>query len=361
MANPYRDKPDHQFWRRAVSGRAAIAVDPVIDPGWRIGRGEKIATAGSCFAQHIARTLASEGFGYLVTEAAPAHAFSGTEQYGLFSARYGNVYTVRQLRQLFDRAYGMFVPRDSAWCRADGRFVDPFRPNIHPEGFANEEQVVADRASHLAAVRTMFETCDVFIFTLGLTEAWIATTDGAVFPLAPGVVSAGVRDGDYAFANFGVAEMGADLARLLADVRGVNPGVRIILTVSPVPLAATYEPQHVLTATTYSKAALRVLAEDATRDHPDVTYFPSFEMITGPHARGMFWAEDLREVEPRGVAYVMQAFATHFLEVGVGEQRAPPPLAAAPPPSVEAVAAQAREIAQVGLVICDEELIERET
>ena len=34
-----------------------------------------------------------------------------------------------------------------------------------------------------------FRDLDVFVFTLGLTEAWVAKADGAVFPLAPGVVS----------------------------------------------------------------------------------------------------------------------------------------------------------------------------
>ena len=50
----------------------------------------------------------------------------------------------------------------------------------------------------------MFEQSEIFIFTLGLTEAWRSKKDGAVFPLAPGV-SAGSFDpaeasrGEYGF------------------------------------------------------------------------------------------------------------------------------------------------------------------
>ncbi len=39
---------------------------------------------------------------------------------------------------------------------------------------------------HLAAVRRMFEESHLFIFTVGLTEIWESTVDGAVFPVAPG-------------------------------------------------------------------------------------------------------------------------------------------------------------------------------
>lgn len=353
-SHPYRGKADIQFWKRSVAGRAATAVDPVVDPGWRIERSHRIATAGSCFAQHIARRLVRDGFGYRVTEPGPAFSFSGDEQFGVFPARFGNIYTVRQLRQMFDRAYAMFRPAADAWRREDGRFVDPFRPNIKAEGFASADEVVADRTAHLAAVREMFETCDVFIFTLGLTEAWYSTQDGAVFPLAPGVVSA--SSPDVAFANFGTAEMQADLDRFAADLRGVNPTVRMILTVSPVALAATFEQQHVLTATTYSKAALRVVAEEAARDTPWISYFPSYEMITGPHARGAFWEDDLREVRPEGVSYVMGAFAAHYLTVG-GDGPAPIAAVSAAPASA-AIEAQAREIERLEAIICDEDLIE---
>ena len=42
-------------------------------------------------------------------------------QFGLFSARFGNIYTARQLVQLFERAYGRFQPLDRSWQRPDGR------------------------------------------------------------------------------------------------------------------------------------------------------------------------------------------------------------------------------------------------
>ena len=129
MSHPYRGLPDSAFWRRAVGGVPEAEVDPVIGAPFTIGRESRIATAGSCFAQHISRVLAERGYNYLVTETAPPDD-PDPESYGVFPARTGNIYTVRQLLQTFNRAYGLFHPADVAWPREDGAVVDPFRPQV---------------------------------------------------------------------------------------------------------------------------------------------------------------------------------------------------------------------------------------
>src|SRR5579862_2991920 len=200
--NPYADLPETAFWSRAVSRRSEN-VDPVTEPSFRIAPGDRIASAGSCFAQHISRALIRKGFNYFVTEPAPSTKRAQDENFGVFSARYGNIYTLRQLLQLFDRAYGLFEPVTPAWLTPEGRCLDPFRPQIQKSGFASLGALEEDRASHLAAVRRLFERCDVMIFTLGLTEGWVNRTDGAAVPLAPGTL--GVDDTEFIFENFSVA------------------------------------------------------------------------------------------------------------------------------------------------------------
>jgi hypothetical protein len=157
VRNPYAGKPTHQFWRRSVSGLGAEQVDPVVKRTIRNLRTGQVATAGSCFAQHIARHLKDTGFNYFVPEDRPALADSEDENYGTFSARYGNVYTVRQLWQLFQRAYGLIVPTDIAWRRADGHFIDPFGPRIQAGGFTTIDELVAEREAtkgYAASIRT---------------------------------------------------------------------------------------------------------------------------------------------------------------------------------------------------------------
>ena len=357
IPNPYKQVPDYQFWRRSVSGRPGAEVDPLVSTSFTITRQTKVATAGSCFAQHIAKTLQSSGYGYMVTEERPASPAATDENYGVFTARFGNIYTIRQLLQLFDRAYGLFEPNDRFWKRADGRFVDPFRPMVQQGGFASQEDAEADRQAHFDAVQRMFESCDVFVFTLGLTEGWAAKIDEAVFPLAPGVVGVEGRAEDYAFRNFSVAQMESELSLFIERLRGVNPTCKIILTVSPVALIATFENRHVLTATTFSKAALRVVAEMVSRRFDSVDYFPSYEIITGPQTGGKFYEPDLREVRAEGVSYVMSIFRKHYME---GETIATSMPGSTTPnqKSYDSEMREMREMRSIQSVICDEERIE---
>ena len=87
----------------------------------------------------------------------------------------------------------------------------------------------------------------------------------------------------------------------------LNPYAHLILTVSPVPLVATATDQHVVAATTYSKAALRVAAEQVVAARPNVVYFPAYEIVAGPQAPHDYYAEDRREVTPEGVSAVMNS------------------------------------------------------
>ena len=342
---PYSELPDHHFWKRAISCVPAEDVDPVVSVQFRLSRSTKVATAGSCFAQHISKTLQRQGFNYYVAEAGGHLPLDEAQKrhYGVFSARFGNLYTARQLLQLFERAQGAFAPVDSEWRRPDGRYVDPYRPQIEPEGFGSAEAVATSRVQHLQAVRRMFQATDVLIFTLGLTEAWRSKADGAVFPLAPGVAGGEMDSSRYEFINFRVEDVVADLEHFLTLLRQVNSPARVILTVSPVPLIATYEQQHVLVATTYSKSVLRAAASEICARHEQCSYFPSYEMITGNYARGLYYEPDLRTITGAGVDHVMRLFLKHYSSEQYAEGVDPTLL---------------REIRTVNEIICDEEVLD---
>ena len=342
MPHPYAHLPDRAFWRRAVAAEHPSRLRDLADNQPDLA-GARIATAGSCFAQHIGRHLAAQGLGWMNLEPPPhflpAEA-AATRGYGVYSCRYGNIYTARQLLQLFQEAFGQRRPAEPLWTRA-GRYYDVLRPTIEPNGFGSAEEARVLRRAHLVRVRTLFRRLDVLVFTLGLTEAWVAA-DGTVLPLAPGVVAGEHDPARTRFHNFRHAEVLADLVAFLAGLRQVNPAARLLLTVSPVPLAATASGQHVLVATTQSKAVLRAVAGELASDHPGVSYFPAYEIITGQPARHMHYNPDLRTVSEAGVAEVMRHFfAAH---------PAPPP--AAPPTTAPPATAPP------GFEFCDEALLD---
>jgi hypothetical protein len=355
--HPYSKLPDYAYWRSGVAGAAPGELDPMVEAPFRFGSRDRIATAGSCFAQHIGRYLKASGCNYLVTE--PAHPFVGTEaervlNYGLYTARYGNVYTSRQLLQLFERAHGSFTPKESVWLEEGARILDPFRPTIQPGGFNSERELEHDRERHFRAVREAFEQLDVFVFTLGLTECWRSREDGAVFPLCPGVSGGRYSAARHEFVNLGVDEVVADMRRFIELLRGVNPRARVILTVSPAPLAATAERRHVLVSTVYSKSVLRVACDTLTRLFENVAYFPSYEIVASGFAGGNYFAADRRNVTEEGVAHVMRVFARHFLRQNAAEKALRRAIRAIAPDRSEAPEA----VAQAMRLMCDEEALD---
>ncbi len=187
-------------------------------------------------------------------------------------------------------------------------FFDALRPNIEPQGFDSIEETLALRKHHLAKVRELFTQMDVFIFTLGLTEAWIDKRNGRVYPTAPGTIAGDYDPDIHAFHNFGFNEIYGDFIDFLDIVRGWNPGFKVILTVSPVPLTATASDDHVLVATTYSKSVLRSVAGALAQEFDYIDYFPSYEMIASPWSKGFFYDANMRSVNSGGVASVMRIF-----------------------------------------------------
>lgn len=310
--NPYRSLPDRAFWKRAVATRHYEDMADLWDPPAVTGA-EKFATAGSCFAQHIGRHVSARGAGnYLDMEPAPVflpeeeHARYG---FGIYSCRYGNIYTSRQLVQLAQEALGKRPMSTHVWEK-DGRYFDALRPTVDPIGHESAATVMALREKHLERVREMLHSLDVMIFTLGLTEAWISPEDGTAFPTAPGVAAGNVETNPAVFHNLTVDEIRVDMREFWGLLKEINPGARMILTVSPVPLIATASEQHVLPATNYSKSVLRVSADDLVMTEEDVYYFPSYEIVNSPQGRGYYFEPDLRSVNDRGVKYVMSHFFT---------------------------------------------------
>jgi len=277
---------------------------------------ERVATMGSCFAQHLAKHIGKSGLNYFVSEQAPLGM--GIEEaklknYGVFSARYGNVYTVKQAVQLFDRAFGYFKPKKNPWQRQDGKWVDPFRPQIDPNGFASIHDVNLAEEEHLEQVRNVFTQSQWLIFTLGLTEAWQSKIDGSIYPIAPGVSGGNYDPSEHHFVNFSLSEVWQDLDQFIQKIMSINNDIKILLTVSPVPLMATAENRHVLVSTVLSKSILRVAADQAERKYPNVIYFPSYEIIISPAAGGRYYEDDLRRVTTAGVSHVMRIFSKHFI------------------------------------------------
>jgi hypothetical protein len=310
MRSPYEGLPSNRLWKSAVPEQRPFAVAGLYTKRFEIRRTDRIATAGSCFAQHIGRNLRKRGFNVIDAEprepGLPAE-IAARYGYGLFSARYGNVYTARQLHQLAGEAFETFSPANAVWQRGD-RFFDAMRPGVEPDGLETETLVRLHRQRHLKKVASVLRQAEIFVFTFGLTEAWTDMRTGTVYPTAPGTIAGDFDPHIHEFRNFAVAEVLNDFVAFRSLIKAQNPAVKFLLTVSPVPLAATASDAHVLIANTYSKSVLRAVAGELYAMFDDVDYFPAYEIVATSVSKGAFFEKDMRSVSQAGVETVMRAF-----------------------------------------------------
>lgn len=306
---PYRSLPERAFWKHCRMSQN-FASDQIYTPKFQITPDQPITTAGSCFAQNIGRYLRASDATLLDAEPAPKRLSMQNQHrfgYGLYSGRYGNIYSAKQLAQLVEEVLSQQVRHDIIW-QHDGRFYDALRPTVEPGGLSSAEEVYAQRQDHIIRLHELFKSTSIFIFTLGLTECWMSHSSGLAFPTCPGVVAGHYNAAEYYFHNARYPEIHADLLNAFASLKKLNPNMKLLLTISPVPLTATATGNHALSATTYSKSTLRAVAGDLATDHDDIDYFPSYELITGAPFQGQFFAPNLRQVTQAGIDLVMSVF-----------------------------------------------------
>lgn len=308
--NPYQSLDEKSFWATAVAKRNMFDISDLWDPKFRIGKKMKVATFGSCFAQHIGKALELRGFNWFISEPAPQGVSAESAKkfnYGVFSARTGNIYTVSLLKQWVEWATKEKTTPDEIWEK-DGRFFDPFRPNIEPNGFESKEELVRSRESAIEAFKVTLTSSQVFVFTLGLTESWFNSEHGYEYPMCPGTVAGEFDSHKHQFVNQDFPFIRKTLTDTIQTIRRLNPNIKFILTVSPVPLTATMSGNHVLVATIESKSVLRAVAGTLKRQFSFVDYFPSYEIINATPYRGTFFESNQRSVNRAGVDHVMNVF-----------------------------------------------------
>ncbi|WP_342078715.1 GSCFA domain-containing protein [Yoonia sp. SS1-5] len=312
MPHPYQSMPPRAFWRSGTRPDDSGLLTGLYQPRFTITPETAIATAGSCFAQHIGRALRAADCNLLDIEppirrmpAEIARQFG----YEMFSARYGNIYTPRQLRELLQDVQNGAVDPGLVWQK-DGRFFDALRPGVEPIGLETADDVLVHRHYHLERVGQMLRQADLFIFTLGLAEAWVDQATGRTLPVCPGVIAGTFDDTQHRLHCFKHAEVLADLTAIRDLLHHFQPTMKILLTLSPVPLTATARAAHVLTATSAAKSTLRAAVDENVQEHADADYFPAYEIVTSSSCGGPWFGATGRHVRPEGVEHVMRYFFT---------------------------------------------------
>lgn len=165
----------------------------------------------------------------------------------------------------------------------------------------------------------LLKQSDVFILSLGVAPAFFDRETGAFVPTFGSNINTALLLRTYRFRTTTVAENVGNLERIVALARGCNPNLRIVVTVSPVPLRATFERPSAVIADCVSKSTLRVAAHEFLESDAGrgVIYWPSFEIVRwlGGHvSRALFGTDDESPLHPDDavVRLIMQKFVETF-------------------------------------------------
>jgi len=296
---PYSQQPNKSFWKTGVANTRLRAEQFTelhqIDLNQT---NPNIASVGSCFAQHVGKWLIKKGYSFKQSQIE-------TQQTASFA--FGNIYTPRCFLQWLD--IEATNQHQHSIHKENQHYFDLLRPSFRPKGFDSEQSLINARIAASKELTDSLKNTDILIFTLGLTEAW-QDKNGIFYPSCPGVIAGEFNPDIHSFHNFNYTEIKQDLETIAKQLKNINPQIKLILTVSPVPLTATATDKHILVANQYSKSVLRAVAGNLTDNNPHFSYFPSYEIITVANGQDFRFNANLRSVSTEAVDYVMQHFET---------------------------------------------------
>jgi len=276
-------------------------IFPDIVPSFRISQTSSVFTIGSCFARNVEESL--QGFGISV----PTAEFTGNpDEAPGRSNRILNQYNPGTMLQCINAA-GLAADEAGLYAAPNGQVIDCLlstgsRPVSPERARERRTQINSLYAEGLKGA-------DTVVITLGLIEAWYDMEHGLYLNEAPpqGVLKR--RGARFEFRRMGVEECQTRITKMI-EALTADRMRNIVLTVSPVPLQVTFAGGDAVTANSYSKAVLRVVAELIAAQFGNVDYFPSYEMVTTTGLRA--FGEDNVHVRPiiveRIIAYMMSKY-----------------------------------------------------
>jgi hypothetical protein len=286
-------QPHQVFPPRSLMETTSLLPEPV----GLIGRDTPVGSMGSCFAREIRDYLIAEDYNY-VQQGEGKDAEHG-------SAPWNRIYNTGCILQEIKRAFGEFEP--DLLTGPDGRVYDPHRKQA---SYASAEIAAAEMALYRDQAKQAFLDSEVFVFTLGLSEVWYNDQTGSIYAEAPPkAVYDHHRD---KFKILSPEENTSNLDAALRLLKAYNPNIQIVITVSPVPLRATFVQRSAMISNTVSKASLVWAAHEIARDLEYVHYFPSYEIVQYMIDDPFEW--DFRHVKRDTVAQIMSIFHTAFVQ-----------------------------------------------
>lgn len=241
----------------------------------------RVVTVGSCFSDTIGRRL-------------------GTYKVQALANPFGTVYNPHTVHTLLMSALQGTPPADDGYVHHHDAFL---HHDFHSE-FASmhQEELTTQLLSALHQTQAFLRQSDTLILTYG--TAWVYTQ------LHTGKIVANchkVPARQFTKSLLSAADIEASFASLYAQLKAVNPALRIILTVSPV--------RHIkdtLPLNSVSKSVLRVVCHTLSQSYKNVDYFPSYEIMVDDLRDYRFYKSDMIHPSEEAEDYIWENFVARY-------------------------------------------------
>lgn len=293
-------------------GRLYPLATPATRPGFSISRSDTIYAIGSCFARNVERALGEAGLRVLSREFDLGEIGESLDDGANFFNKYSIHSVVNELRWALERE--TFPGADVVYCIGADRHVDS------QLGMARLdypiETILAFRHRYLDAMAAVAEA-DVVILTLGYVETWFDRKLGIYLNVAPPMQMVKAEPERFEFRVLSYRDVLEGLEEFHALLmRHRTKPLRLLVTVSPVPLLYTFREMDVLVANAYSKSVQRAAIEEFLIGRTGVDYFPSYEFVTLSNPTVAWSRGDYRHVSPDVVNRIMDNVLRSYLAEG---------------------------------------------
>jgi GSCFA family len=243
-----------------------------------VSKSTRFFTMGSCFARNLSKSLSSRGY-----------RSNHMEISEVINTTFANKVFVEWLGdRSIDHAIGERIAE------------------LLPSGWSKENTLQVIRNS------------DVFILTLGVAPAFFDRSTGEFVLPRRTALNSRVLAEKYVYRTTSVKENVDNVLHVIKFIRSVSPTIKIVITVSPVPLLASFEYESAVQADCLSKSTMRLVAHEVVNDSDisDILYWPSFEIFrwAGSNCSNYYAADDgaAWHVSEEKVAGTISAFVEMF-------------------------------------------------
>jgi GSCFA family len=250
-----------------------------------IGLGDRFVTIGSCFANSIHQKLVQNKFNSLTNPL-------------------GIIYDPRSIARVINFALTGNRPDNQTYINTGGQYVNLLaHSDMNGNSLAESEERINNK---LIKLQKELKTANWLILTLGTSWVYYQNSTGLQVANCHKIPQKEFVKGLLEFERTKLV-----YDNLLQFLKEFNPGLKVILTVSPV--------RHIkdtLALNNLSKAHLFMLCHYLDNTYAHVQYYPAYELLVDDLRDYRFYKSDLIHPTDQAIEYIWDHFTNSYFNSG---------------------------------------------